>query len=314
MEHLKSPEETNRLVAEVTERLHNLTGGTPADPEKYKRGMELVAKINSAEGEAQLKLMQELKDLYYPKELSDQPKEEEEIDTKSVKEENPEVDKTPDQTENIKKRKLGPYAIGLEIEKKQKENEKGEERIRTRDELLKEEMENKAREIYIKSAEKCVETGEIETAAKYYQKAGDTKKANEMYVRFAEKRERKGYLDDAAKYYLKAGDIEKANEMYTRLAEIDERGGHPDYAAKYYLKAGNIKKANEMYIRTAKYYEKDTDGFKSTAVEYYLKAGEIEKAKEVCIRFAEKLVKEGRAEDAIKWYRKASKLEEQGKK
>ena len=73
MEHFTSTRETNRLAAEVTERLYNLTGGKPVDPEKQKRGMELAAKINAAEGEEQLKLMQELKDLFDPNKKEEEP-------------------------------------------------------------------------------------------------------------------------------------------------------------------------------------------------------------------------------------------------
>ena len=65
MEQPKSNE--NSLSTDLMDQLHNLTNGSPIDPEKEKRGLELAAKIMAEkDAEKSLALMRELKNLFDP--------------------------------------------------------------------------------------------------------------------------------------------------------------------------------------------------------------------------------------------------------
>ncbi len=141
--------------------------------------------------------------------------------------------------------------------------------------------EKKAKEMYLKAAEKAENDQNYRWAGDYYKKVGNGTKAEEMYLKAAEKEENNQNYGLAGDYYKEIGDETKAKEMYLKEAEEAENDQNYGLAGYYYKKIGNETKAKEMYLKEAKRAE-DNDFLRYDLIAgYYEKVSEIDKSQKI---------------------------------
>lgn len=135
-----------------------------------------------------------------------------------------------------------------------------------KDKLLLEAMENEKK-------------GALWTAGSAYREAGLEDKAKEMFKRSAERFEAERYWTIAGEDYKEAGMEDKAKEMY--MSEAKEKEEEQDFymAGLAYRNAGMEEKAQEMFKLSAG--EREAEGDFYTARNIYEEAGMEDKAKEM---------------------------------